>query len=259
MKYIYTLFLSAISLTAFSQFEISAGYAASAPRGAMNENINTLHSLQTQVAYRLPGAFSRLQTSFDLAIGTYANTRKMQTFNFGNGTSTRTYVNYSSNVVQAGLGARVYILENKRVMPFVNGKTGYTSFYSNIYIEDPHDPGGCRALDQRNLIKDGTIYGAYGGGLRIDWSLFKPGNNKGRGYIDLSVNKMTGGNIDYINTKKLIDASNPPQAGNSKPLNVQFINATTQQIHEHQVAEVYTTPLRMVEYNLRAVFPIGKK
>lgn len=259
MKYVYTLFLSAFSLCGFAQFEISTGYSASAPRGAMNDNINLLHSLHAEVAYRLPGAFSRLQPSIDIAWGTYANTRKMQTFNFGNGTSTRTWVNYSSNVVQAGIGARLFILEKKQVMPFLSGKTGYAGFYSNIFIEDPHDPDGCRALDQRNLIKDGTIYGAYGGGLRVDLSLFKPSNSKGRGYIDFSVNKMTGGNIEYINTKKLIDAANPPSGGNGKPLSVPFINATTQQIHEHQVAEVFTTPLRMMEYKVSAVFPIGHR
>lgn len=257
MKYIYTLFLTAFSLSAFSQFEISSGYSVSAPRGALNENINLLHSLHTQLAYRLPGAFSRVHVSADMGLGTYAHTYKMQTFNFGNGVSTRTRVNYTSNVLQAGLGARVFILENKRVMPFVSGKSGYTSFYSNIFIEDPHDPDGCTALDQRNLIKDGTIYGAYGGGLRIDWSIFKPANRKGRGYIDFTVHKVGGGDLEYINTKKLIDASDPPPVSNGKPLNVKFINATTQQIHEHQVAEVYTSPLKMMECRISAVFPIG--
>ena len=65
--------------------------------------------------------------------------------------------------------------------------------------------------------------------------------------------------MDYINTKKLVDANNPPTGTDGKPLNVRFINATTQQIHEHQVAEVYTTPLRMLEFKVSAVFCLNKK
>jgi len=254
MKYIYSFLFVLFCFSASAQYHLSVGYSAGVPRGKMADNIRPLHSITSSILYQLPGAFSRIQAGIDLGWGTYANTRKEQTFNFGNGTSTRTWVNYSSNVLQANLAAKIFVLEKKRFMPYISGKAGYTSFYSNIFIEDPHDPDGCTALDQRNLIKDGTITAGYGGGLQLDWSLFKPANAKGRNYIDISVNTTRGSSIDYINTKKLIDAGNPPVASDGKPLNVQFINATTQQIHEHQVAEVYTTPLRILEFKISAVF-----
>ncbi|MEO7982680.1 MAG: hypothetical protein ABI688_01235, partial [Bacteroidota bacterium] len=235
------------------------GYAFSTPRQQMADNIKPLHSIATGLLYKLPGKLSRLQAGIDLAWGTYANTRKEQTFNFGNGVSTRTWVNYSSNVIQANLAGRVMLLEDKKIIPYVSGKAGYTSFYSNIYIEDPADAGGCKALDQRNLIKDGTISAGYGGGLQLDLSLFTKNKEKGTRYIDIGVNKISGSNIEYINTKKLIDASNPPVNSSGKALNVEFINATTQQIHEHQVAEVYTTPLRMLEFKISTVFVLNAK
>ena len=50
-----------------------------------------------------------------------------------------------------------------------------------------------------------------------------------------------------------------PLGTNGKPLNVKFINATTQQIHEHQVAEVYNSPLRMLEFKMNAVFCINSQ
>jgi hypothetical protein len=238
---------------------MNAGYSLSAPQQQLGDNIKPLHSLAAGMMYKLPGALSRVQAGIDLSIGSYASTRKKQTFNFGNGTSTETWVNYSSNVWQASITGKVFILQNKKAMPYVSGKAGYTSFYSNIYIEDPKDPGGCKALQKRTLIKDGTISAGYGGGLQLGWSLFGKKVKKENKYIDISIHKISGSNIDYINTKKLIDASNPPTGTNGKPLNVQFINATTQQIHEHEVAEVYTTPLRMLECKISMVFLLGKR
>ncbi|MBC7874721.1 MAG: hypothetical protein H7Y01_12025 [Ferruginibacter sp.] len=254
MKYIYSLLFSCLSFSAFSQFYFNAGYSLGAPREQMATNIKPLHSVASGLTYRLPGCLGRIQGGIDFSWGSYANTRKEQTFNFGNGTSTVTWVNYSSNVIQAGLTGRVMLLQDKKIMPYISGRAGYASFYSNIYIEDPHDPGGCKALDQRNLIKDGTITGAYGGGMQFDWSLFSKRSNKGTRYIDISVNKTSGGKIDYINTKKLVDAGNPPVSSDGKPLKVKFINATTQQIHEHQVAEVYNTPLRMLDFKISTIF-----
>lgn len=258
MKYICSFLFISLSLPAFSQFKMNAGYSLSAPQQQLGDNIKPLHSISGGISYQLPGSLSRVQAGVDFSLGTYATTSKKQTFNFGDGTSTKTWVHYSSNVVQASLNARVFILQNKKAMPYVSGKAGYTSFFSNINIEDPDDPGGCKALQKRTLIKDGTISAGYGGGVQLAWSLFGKKVKRENKYIDISINKVSGSNIDYINTKKLIDAANPPTGTNAKPLNVQFINATTQQIHEHEVAEVYTTPLRMMECKISMVFLLGK-
>jgi hypothetical protein len=258
MKYIYAVLFCLLNLSAFSQFNVNAGYSLSIPRQQLGDNINPLHSISAGIMSQLPGSLSRVQTGIDFSIGTYASERKKQTFNFGNGTSTQTWVNYSSNVFQANLNARVFILKDKKLMPYVSGKAGYSYFYSKIYIEDPEDPGGCKALQQRTLIKDGTISTGYGGGMQIGLSLFSKKSKKDNKYLDISIHKISGGNLDYINTKKLIDPSNPPVGSNGKPLNVQFINVTTQQIHEHEVAEVYNTPLRMLECRISMVFLLNK-
>jgi hypothetical protein len=258
MKYIYSLLLIFPGVSAFSQFNINVGYSLSAPQQQLRDNIKPLHSLSSGIMYQLPGPFSRVQAGIDFSLGTYANTRKKQTFNFGNGTSTKTWVDYSSNVVQASLAARFFILQNKKLMPYINGKAGYTSFFSDIKIEDPDDPGGCKPLQHRTLIKDGTISAGYGGGLQLDWSLFSKKVKRNSQYLDISINQISGNNVEYINTKKLIDAANPPTGTNGKPLNVQFINTTTQQIHEHEVAEVYNTPLRMLECKISMVFLLVK-
>ena len=255
MKFSTTLFFSFCFMTVYSQSYMSLGYSLGAPQQKMNEKINPLHSLTGGVYFTVPGLGKRLQLGAEGSWGTYASTQKEQTFNFTNGSSTRTWVNYSSNVLQGGLTARVLLLKDKGVTPYLSGRAGYASFYSSIFIEDPHDWDGCRPLDQKTLLKDGTFMGAYGGGLQIDWAFFHPKAFKKRGFIDLRVQNIRGNNVDYINTKKLIDASAPPPVGeDGKAVSVKFINATTNEIHEHQVAEVYTTPLRMLEFKLSWVF-----
>jgi hypothetical protein len=258
MKKCYILtFIIITSISALSQFSISTGYALGLPKQALNENINALHSISLGGTYKLPGKLSRVQIGVDMSWGTYASNSKEQTFTFSNGYSTSTNVNYGSNVILANAATKIMLLENKLLLPYVSGKAGYASFYSNIYIEDPNDPLGCRALDQQTLIKDGAFTTCLGGGIQIDWSIFNKKNTKGRHWIDISVNTINGGTVDYINTKKLYDSNNPPTNTDGKPLNVKFINATTNEIHEHQIAEVFSTPIKMLEFKIAAVFALN--
>ena len=80
----------------------------------------------------------------------------------------------------------------------------------------------------------------------------------------MSVNQVTGYNLDYINTKNIqdhvhVDPNAPqPLPGKGEPLNVRFVNVNTQAIHEHQVAEVYNSPLRMLDIKLGVIFKLAK-
>jgi len=254
MKLIYTFLFLTISILSSGQFYMSSGYSIGLPQQQMKQNIKPLHSLALSGFYKLPGNLDRVMIGADVGWGIYSSSRKLQTFTFPNGDITQTDVFYNSMVVQGGLQARVNLLKNKTVTPFLNGKAGYASFYSNVFIENPNDPDGCAPLDQRNIIKDGTIYSGYGGGLQIDWRIFSKRGGKNTGWIDLTINSIRGGTLDYINTKSLINADSPPVNSDGKPLSVTFINASTQQLHEHQVAEVYTSPLRMLEIKISATF-----
>lgn len=256
MKFVKTLAFTFVlgQLSASGQSFVDVGYSLGTPRQDMNKNINLLHSLSSGIRFTIPGTRGHLQLGAEGAWGSYAVTSKEQTFRFRDGSSTRTMVNYSSNVLQGALNARWMLLHNKGINPYISAKGGYASFYSTIFIEDPHDIDGCRPLDQKTLLKDGTLFGGYGGGLQVDWSVFSRSAGKRSGYIDFRVQQIRGNTVSYINTKRLYDADNPPTGGDGKAVNVQFINATTNEIHEHQVAEVYSTPLRMMEFRLSWVW-----
>jgi hypothetical protein len=249
MKFIFTLLLGFLFFSANSQqWKFTTGYSLGIPRQEMSKNIQPAHSLQTGVLYQFPGELKRLSLGFEFGIGIYAHETIDQTFQFDNNTTTVLPVDYSSNVFNANIHARFNLLSDKNyIIPYVNAKGGLYNFYSSIYIGDPEDANGCHALEQENIMNDKTMYWSAGGGLQINTGIFSKHKHSSKVMIDISANTIRGGEISYINTKHLMDApaTTDPDA---KPLNVQFINASTQSIHEHKVAQVYTSPLRMLEF-----------
>ena len=244
----FCLFLSPV----MAQYSGTFSYALSAPGGDMANNIGLLHSAKLNIGRELPGALSRVLVGVELGVGTYALITKEQTFQFADGSTTRTKVNYSSNVFQAGVFTQVDILKNKKVIPYIKANAGLAKFYSNVAVQDPEDPDGCQPLEKKSLVKDNTLATGYGAGMRVSIGSLCGGSRSVGQWIDFSITRVTGGDVSYINTKRLKDhyhtaADTDPK---STPVVQRFINATTQNIHEHQVAELYTSPLRMLEFRI---------
>jgi len=260
MKFIFTLLIGFLFFSANSQqWKITTSYSLGLPKQEMGKNIQPAHSLQNGILYQFPGALKQLSAGFEFGIGIYAYERIDQTFQFDNNSSTVLPVDYSSNVFNANLQARYNLLSDKNlIIPYISAKGGLYSFYSSIYIGDPEDDGGCHALEQENIMKDKTMYWSAGAGLQINTGIFSKKKHISRVMIDISANTIRGGEISYINTKDLMDAPATTDP-DGKPLNVQFINASTQSIHEHKVAQVYTSPLRMLEFRAGITFRLCDK
>lgn len=256
-------FLSAALLASagllHAQTEVSFGYGMAVPTHQMAKNIGLTHQVQAGAMYGIPSTRGRLAFGVETGIGNYATIVREQTFTFRDGSSTRTFVNYTSNVWNAAAGARFILLNKDAVLPFVTAKAGYQQFYSNVFVEDPRDPEGCRALERKSILKDGSATFSYGGGIRAELSRIFKGVVPGRNWVELSVTQTRGGNIEYINTRQLKDKAPAPDDPDAikRPLNMRFINASTQNIHEHQVAEVYTSALRTVDVRLTYVYRFG--
>jgi hypothetical protein len=270
MKFISTLLLTSfLYLSVAGQgWKLTGNYSFGLPQQQMGKNIQPAHSLQTGILYQLCGNLSQLSVGFGLGIGSYANKRIDQTFQFDNNTASVVPVNYSSNTFNVNFQTRFDLLKgNYLVTPYINAKGGLYNFFSTIYIDDPNDAGGCHALEQKTLMNDNTMYWSAGGGLQIDPKIFMKGcscqkknsdNKKAKSnlQIDLGANVIHGGTMSYINTKHLVDAQTVTDPA-GKPLQVQFINASSQQIHEHTVAQVYTSTLRMIEFTLGITLQLG--
>jgi hypothetical protein len=260
MKHIFTLVISCLLLLTASsqQWKLITHYNLGAPQCDMGKNIQATHGLQAGVLYQLPAQFKKFSVGLELGVGTYAHKQVEQTFEF-NGHPSVVPVNYNSNTFNVNLQARYNLLDEKRflVVPYINAKAGLYNFYSNVTIEDPHDADGCQALERKNIINDKTFYYSAGGGVQINPSVFSKHKRPGRVMIVLSANATRGGKLDYINTKNLMDAQDVPQPG-GKPLNVRFVEASTQSIHEHSVAQVHTSSLRMLEFGAGVILNLGK-
>lgn len=258
MKFIFTLLMGILFFSANSQqWKFTTSYSLGLPKQEMGKNIQPAHGLQTGVLYQLPGALKQLSAGLEIGIGIYAHETIDQTFQFDNNTSTVLPVDYSSNVFNANLQARFNLLCDKSlIIPYINAKGGLYSFYSSIYIGDPEDGGGCHALEQETIMNDKTMYWSAGGGLQINTGVFSEHKHNGKVMIDISANTIRGGEISYINTKHLMDAPTMSDP-DGKPLNVEFVNVSTQAIHEHTVAQVYTSSLRMLEFRAGITLRLG--
>lgn len=260
MKFIFTLLLSSLFFSASSQqWKFITGYSLGIPRADMGKNIQPVHSLQNGVLYQFPGKLKSLSVGAEFGIGIYAHERIDQTFQFDANTTAVVPVDYSSNAFNANIQARFDLLSAENfIIPYINAKGGLYNFYSSIFIGDPEDSDGCEALEQENIINDKTMYWSAGGGLQINPSIFSKNKRATKVMIDISANTIRGGTMDYINTKDLMDAQsmNDPDG---KPLEVEFINVNTQAIHEHTVAQVYTSSLRMLEFRLGITVMLGCK
>ncbi len=258
MKIISTLLMSCLFFSASSQqWKFTSSYSLGIPRQEMSKNIQPAHSLQAGALYQLPGKFKKLSIGFEFGIGSYAEETIDQTFRFDSNTSTVLPVDYRSNVFNANVQARFNLLSDKYfVIPYINAKAGLYNFYSSVYIGDPEDADGCHALEQENIINDKTMYWSAGGGFQINPLIFSNKKHSGRVTFDIGANIIRGGTLSYINTKRLMNPQdiNDPDG---KPLDVQFVNASTQSIHEHTVAQVYTSPLRMLEFRVGMTIMLG--
>lgn len=262
MKYTSTLLFAFLSFfTASSQtWKFTSHYSLGSPQQQMGSNIQAAHSLQAALHYGLPGPLNNLSVGLEMGLGLYAHKKVDQTFQFDANTSSVVPVNYNSNVFNINVQTRYNILNEKQfpVVPYLNAKAGVYNFYSNITIEDPYDPDGCKALDRHNIINDKTLYWSAGAGVQIDPDVFSKHKHYSRVRIDIAANIIRGGTIDYINTKDLKDATSMPEPG-AKSLKATFINVNTQAIHEHSIAQVYTSSLRMMEFRAGIAVLLGSK
>jgi hypothetical protein len=255
MKTFY-LFILAICImqNTKAQFTTAMSYNLALPQGKMADNIKAIHQFRVEGGYTLP-FFKNLNIGTEIGAGNYAYLSVPTTFNFGNGNPTKTNVNYSSNTLQLNGVAKLNIVKVMNFTPYLVVKGGYQKWYSNIYVEDPSDLDGCKPLEQKTILKDRTSTVSYGGGIKYELKNNSNCNNVNfKSYIDLQVTSVRGGTLDYINTKKLKEhdhnASTPIPSNEGKPLELKFINVQSNVVHNHMVAEMFTSKLRLIDIKI---------
>lgn len=261
-KNYFLLFTLLASLHVFAQkHEFGIGYQLSLPRQMMEKGWNNGHGLNLDYFFH-PKTVKGLSLGTQLGYGLYASQSQPQQYKFSDGTITNTTVDLSSSIASASLSARFAPWVSKKISPFAEIQGGYLGMFSDLYIEDPTDPLGCRALESNTLVSSGTLFYALGGGIQVFIGKSKD-NPKNIHLLELSARTLWGGEMEYANMNRLYNhadvTGNPmpdPETG-EKPLMVTFINASTSQQHMHTVAELYNHPLHMLQIQLQYVFRLN--
>ena len=256
MKQIFTLLLMSFVIAAQAQFEMGFQYMLSEPQGTLGQNTQAAHSFVMSGSTRLK-ANRQLFLGAEFACGSYAHKTQPQTFiSPEDGFATTTDVIFSSNIHNYHAVAGFEFTKGTAVKPYVTMKVGATRFNTSIMIEDPEDQDGCSPLEEENLFADAAFSGGAGAGLKIDASTIFRKACKGSWWFDFSANYLWGTSLDYINVKYLNPAEPGPNAF-TRSVDAKFVHLHSQHIHEHQVAQVYTSGIRSLDFKFGVVKTFG--
>ncbi len=226
---------------------IGVGYELGLPTGSMATGMSPIHSINVNSSLPLSFITPNLQMGIDVGYGLYGSKNFDINYRQG-GNYINTSVIYNSDVAQAGMYANYLFNSKSKFQPYVLAKLGYLEMSSSFSVLDPKDPEACRVLEDETIASDGTLYWGYGIGFRLN--VGKNTNNT-RNFVDFSISHTRGNTIDYVNINHLHNHNAPtPLSADSKPLNVTFINASTQNIHQHRIAELYTKPLNILQFKI---------
>ncbi len=253
-KSLFAVFFLISLNPAFGQWtpEWSFGYAYSSPSGKMKQNIKQGNGVILDFHLLSPGKKFSLGADFNYSIYGYDQSR--QQYMFSDGTTADMDINVTNSFLNLMAAGRYYLLTDKKILPYVEGKAGYSWFRTNLNIYDPDDFDSCKPIEKDILQKDGTIIYSFGGGLRYDLApLFKK-IGKNQLFVNLSANYTQGGMVNYMNTDApaMHHGSSPPNR--TGDVEASFINTQTQVIHKHHVGYVYTSYAQMMDYRLTFTF-----
>ena len=240
--------------------EFGFGYQLTLPMEMMQNGFNTGHGINLHY-FKFIRSVKGLSLGAQLSYGLYASKEKPQHYVFSDGSSTHTTASLSSSMAFLGISARYAPFIRNKISPFVELNGGFMGMYSSLYIADPTDPLGCRALENATLVDSEKPYIGLGTGLQV--YLGKGRKEKDQHLLELSARVIRGGNIEYANMNRTYDNQNnnpgaplpSPEAGQT-PLMITFINVSSSQQHMHSVAELYDHPLRMAQFQLQYIFRI---
>ncbi|HYF32728.1 MAG TPA: hypothetical protein VD993_16495 [Chitinophagaceae bacterium] len=230
------------SVHAFTQLNMQYNFAR--PIGTQGENINQMHGLALGWEIKLKN--SPFVVVPEMAFNLYGLKTLEQELPFHNGYVTRTDVNYTTSMNSYSVALKFQPPTKNNFQPFMAIRAGGLHYHSNMTIEDPEDPMGCRALEKKALVKDFTWMASGGVGFRLDGKAFSGRDSKVA--IDFSAFYTHGGEAQYLKMSKGHDHS----AGNPKSNQyyVKFEHIPSGEVHEHAIGTVYNTATRLLEFRL---------
>lgn len=247
-------------ITSFAQFEFGFGYSNQSPLGDMAGNINAAHGFNFQAGYRLPFAGNRFVVSVETGTGRYGKKKVTQSFQNEDMSIAAEYpVNYINFANFNHLNLRYEVVKNKAITPYVQVLGGHQSLGTRVRINvyDENDRDDCKPLENEVTFRKGTMTWGYGAGLLMKLRSKAACNPLQGTSINLSVSRIHGNRIDYVNVKQLEQpVATQPTNEETKALTMQFVNLNTNHIHNHTVARLYNSPLQQLQVKLGLLFDL---
>lgn len=247
-------------LTSFAQLEMGFGYSNQAPLGNMSGNISPAHGFNFQLGYRFPFAEKKLVASFETGNGRYGKQQVTQLFqNEDMSTAAEYPVNYINFASFNHLNVRYELIKNNNIIPYVQLLGGRQSLGTRVRINvfDENNRDDCAPLENEVTYRKGTMVWGYGAGLLMKLRTRNKCNQSGGTSLNLSVTRIHGGRINYVNVKQLEEPlQTQPAPDDSKDVTMQFVNINTNRIHNHTVAKLYNSPLQQLQIKLGFLFDL---
>lgn len=245
-----------------SQFQLGAFTSLEVPIHAVMPKMSANFGTGFQFAYK-PFRFIPVSLELRPNFGMYSNQTRQETYVFSDSSSTQTDVTYSSAMNKIMFGTKFHIgNEYQKIRGFITPQIGVNFMKSRIVIADPADEDDCHPLERNNTHRFSGL--TYGGqmGVELDFSLlFKNTVIEGRHKLYASATYLGSfQKFEYINVKHMMDHthmtthSGTSSATDTQDLNAQFINVSSNNTHEHKIAEVYRTNLSYWGINIGYVF-----
>ncbi len=232
MKKYLLLLLNLSCLAAFGQFNIV--YDFSRPLGEQGEHIKAVHGLNFGYDHRLKQ--SPFLVGAELGFNIYGLKTVEQELPSHNGYVTKTNIHYTTSFTTYAASLKLQPETNKNVKPYGIVRTGVLHYHSNMTIDDPDDPLGCKPLEKKVLVKDFTWMASAGAGTSLNWKLFNP-KSSSMLQVDLAILYTMGGAADYLKMSKSSDPVDPK----GKLYYAKFEQVSTGEVHEHPVGKIYNS------------------
>ena len=239
-----------LSLNSFSQLNMQYNFIR--PVGEQGDNISSMHGLVLSFDVKIKN--SPFYVTPELGLNVYGLKTLEQELPFHNGYVTKTDVNYTTSMNTYAIGLKFQPPTTHSFQPFLAIRAGAIHYHSNMTIEDPEDPMGCRALEKRALVKDLTWMASGGAGFRLDGKAFS--GKESRVAIDFGAFYTHGGEARYLKMSKGHDhtAVSSPKAD---MYTVKFEHIPSGEVHEHAIGTVYNTATQLLEFRLGVHLKLG--
>ena len=256
-KFYFILFFLPLFGWSQNQWQFSMYTGTLSPFKSQMPKMSTVYGGGFGLSYK-PSAFIPVSIDWSSNFGLYYSRTMKETYVFNSSSQTTTDVTYTSKMREHLLGAKIdFTNDYAAFRPYIKPQIGWATMKSKILIADPNDTDDCHPLDKKtNSVDRGFVYGGEIG-MQVDMNkLFKNVQEGNRHYLFVSASYLRGFNqFEYINQKYMTteDHDAMPMGsngststdGDGRDVTASFVNVTTNEIHEHKIAELYKTNLEM--------------